>query len=211
MSAGWLASSMVSLFKIQKNDFLHWSNAFLMILSLRGAPIGVWLIDFHLFSVLKSIFKKISLRSIWIKQEAVNFGEKLIFVNIDLGNENKWKLINITSNWSSRKLKIVKKALDQCKKTFFWILNKWPASRPVSQPTLCWSASKWAGLQPQHNRPTAAFVAEYILHTCSRNTTNLQPGSTYFAHVFEKYNESAARKRVLCTRAREIRRFRSLP
>ena len=60
-----------------------------MILSLRKLQWGVRLINFLLFSVLKSIFKKISLRSIWIKQEAVNFGEKLIFVNIDLGNENK--------------------------------------------------------------------------------------------------------------------------
>ena len=27
------------------------------------------------------------------------------------------------------------------------------------------------------------------LHTCSRNTTNLQPGSAYFAHVLEKYDD----------------------
>ena len=47
------------------------------------------------------------------------------------------------------------------------------------------------------------------LNTCSRNTTNLLPGGAYFAHVFEKYDESAAIRRVLCTRVREIRRIYS--
>ena len=47
------------------------------------------------------------------------------------------------------------------------------------------------------------------LHTCSRNTTNSQPGGAYFEHMFEKYAEFAARRRVLCTRVREIRRIRS--
>ena len=47
-----------------------------------------------------------------MKQEAVEIYLKLIFLNIDLSKENKWKLINQTKNWSSRKLKIIKKALD---------------------------------------------------------------------------------------------------
>ena len=54
--SGSLASFLVILFKIQKNDFLHWSNVFLMILSLRELQFLVWLINFHVFSLLKSIF-----------------------------------------------------------------------------------------------------------------------------------------------------------
>ena len=63
-------------------------------------------------------------------------------------------------------------------------------------------------------------------YTCSRNTTNLLPGRAYFAHVVEKYDDLAvdpvglaawlaewwlarARRRVLCTRVREIRQIRS--
>ena len=55
----------------------------------------------------------------------------------------------------------------------------------------------------------ASWLASCILHTCSRNITNSQPGSAYFAYVFEKYVKFPAMKRIVCTRVREIRRFRS--
>ena len=87
---GWLTGRLAGhLFKIQGNAFLLLSSCFFMILSLRELQWGVRLINFHLFSLLKSIFKKISLRSIWIKQEAVEIDLKLIFLNIDLSKENK--------------------------------------------------------------------------------------------------------------------------
>ena len=54
-----------------------------------------------------------------MKQEAVEIDLKLIFLNIDLSKENKWKSINQTPIGAPRKLKIIKKALDQCKKSFF--------------------------------------------------------------------------------------------
>ena len=152
-----------------------------MILSLRGAPIGVWLMDFHLFSLLKSIFKKISFWSISTASCLIQIDQKLIFLNIDLSKENKWKLINVTFHWSSWKLKIIKKQLDQSKKAFPWFLNKWPASRPVSQATWRWSTSKWAGLQPQHKSNISAFQKCFLLQPqhsqlcrnacyCSHNT-----------------------------------------
>ena len=99
------------LFKNQGNVFLLWSSCFFMILSFQELQWNVILINFHLFSLFKSILKKNSFWSIWIKQEPVEIDLKLIFLNIDLSKENKWKLINQTLNWSSRKLKIIKKII----------------------------------------------------------------------------------------------------
>ena len=79
----------VILFKIQKNDCLLWSSCFLKILRFGKVPIGVSLFIFHLFSLLKSIFKRISFWSFWNKQGPVEIDQKLIFKKIDLSKENK--------------------------------------------------------------------------------------------------------------------------
>ena len=87
---GWLTGRLAGhLFEIQGNAFLFRSSCFFMILNLRKLQWGVRLISFHLFSLFKSIFKKINLRSSWIKQEAVEIDLKLFFFNIDLRKENK--------------------------------------------------------------------------------------------------------------------------
>ena len=86
----WLTGQLAGhLFKNQGNAFLLWSSCFFVILSFQELQWKVTLINFHLFSLLKSIFKKISFWSIWIKQEAVEIDQKLIFLNIDLSKENK--------------------------------------------------------------------------------------------------------------------------
>ena len=74
-----------------------------------------------------------------------------------MSKENKWKLINQTPIGAPRKLKIIKKALDQCKKSFFWILNKLTmeeASQPadvmlvrVEMNRTAATAQKWAAAQ----------------------------------------------------------------
>ena len=76
----WLTGQLAGhLFKNQGNTVLLWSSCFLMILSCPELQWNVIVINCHLFSLLKSIFKKISLRSIWMKQEAVEIDLKLIF------------------------------------------------------------------------------------------------------------------------------------
>ena len=47
------------------------------------------------------------------------------------------------------------------------------------------------------------------LHTCSKNTTNLELERLHFAHVFEKYSEFGDPAAAICTRVRGIRRIRS--
>ena len=94
---GWLTGLLAGhLFKIQKNVFLHWSNAFLTILSLRELQFDVILINFHLFSLPKSIFTKISFSPKLTASCLIQIDLKLIFLNIDLSTENKRKLINLT-------------------------------------------------------------------------------------------------------------------
>ena len=86
----WLTGRLAGhLFKNQGNAFLLRSTCFFMILSCQELQWKTILINLHLFSLLKSIFKKISLRSIWMKQEAVEIDLKLIFKIIDLSRENK--------------------------------------------------------------------------------------------------------------------------
>ena len=87
---GWLTGRLAGhLFEIQGNAFLLRSSCFLMILNLQELQWGVRLINFQLFSLLKSIFKKISLMSIWIKQEAVDLVKNHDFKKMHLSNENK--------------------------------------------------------------------------------------------------------------------------
>ena len=76
----WLIGRLAGhLFKNQWNAFLVRSSCFFMILSYQELQWKTILINFHLFSLLKSIFKKINLKSIWMKQEAVEIDLKLIF------------------------------------------------------------------------------------------------------------------------------------
>ena len=59
LEVGWLSDRLTGdLLEIQKACFLHWSNGFLMILSLQELQGGVKMIHFALFYRSFLIFEK---------------------------------------------------------------------------------------------------------------------------------------------------------